>query len=418
MIVCKVQFRGRIRGCAAAATSSALLLAVQLLWLLFTAASAHGQTFTVLHTFTGKGDGKWPYAGVMRDASSNLYGTTTGGGSFDFGTVFKINAQGKETILHSFWGGDGVWPEAGLVRDHAGNFYGTTWNGGKREQGGCLHGCGAVFKLDSTGKETVLYAFTAGTDGGEPQAGLVADQHGYLYGTAVEGGDLQCDYGWGCGVVFRVDQQGKESVLYAFASTSDGWLVNGDLIRDSAGNLYGVTNAGGTYYDGTVFKVDSAGKETVLYNFPGGASGMYPVGPLVRDPQGNLYGVASTGGDKSCFCGVVFKLDTSGNETPLYAFKGNPDGVYPYAGLIRDDLGNLYGTTSQGGTGGGTVYKVDMNGNETVLYSFTGAGDGGYPISVLARDSSGNLYGTAYTGGDSSCGYRGRGCGVVFKLTP
>ncbi len=397
-----------------------------------TGVSAWAQTLTVLHTFTRGGDGRYPTAGVLRDANGNLYGTTSVGGSLPFGSVFRVDTTGKETILHNFWGGDGLGPSGQLIRDEAGTFYSTTTEGGTPEGGGCDHGCGTVFKLDGAGKVTVLYAFTGGTDGANPYTDVVRDEKGTLYGTAGNGGDLNCSFegNTGCGVVFKVDKNGKETVLHAFSGTPDGESPSGGLIRDPAGNLYGVTLFGGTYDLGSVFKIDKAGKYAVLFSFDDWSDGIVPQGDLVLDAAGNLYGTTVEGGDLSCGydgegCGVVFKLDPTGNETVLYAFKGGADGSYPTGALTPDNGGSFYGATDQGGStacsgnGCGTIFKLDAKGNETVLYSFTGTTDGEAPNGNLVMDVSGDLYGTTYQGGDSSCGYGGTsGCGVVFELTP
>jgi uncharacterized repeat protein (TIGR03803 family) len=201
----------------------ASLLAAFLLGLSLASGSVQAQTFTVLHQFHRGADGKFPYDALFRDSAGNLYGSTGGGGSFGYGTVFEITAQGKERVLDSFWGGDGLNLWGDLVRDSAGNLYGTAVDGGTIEKGQCVHGCGTVFKLDSTEKLTVLHAFTGGTDGGQPQAGLLRDSAGNLYGTTTIGGDLTCGYGSGCGVVFKIDQHGKETVLHAFSGSADGW---------------------------------------------------------------------------------------------------------------------------------------------------------------------------------------------------
>jgi uncharacterized repeat protein (TIGR03803 family) len=387
---------------------------------------AQAQTFTVLYTFAGKGDGKYPEARLLPNKADGFYSTTFNGGSFDYGTIFGISAQGKEAVLHSFWGGDGSGPWAALIQDSAGNFYGTTDDGGTLEGGACVHGCGTVFKLDPAGKLTVLHAFTGGTDGGQPEASLVQDDVGNLYGTTTVGGDLSCGYGMGCGVVFKVETNGNETVLHAFSGTPDGWRPT-ELVSDGKGNFYGTTWFGGTFDYGTLFKLDATGTETVLYSFDGIAGGEYPNGPLVSDAQGNVYGTTNGGGDSSCYlCGVVFRLDTAGNETVLHTFTGAPnDGAFPYAGLIRDRSGNLYGTTWAGGSTGclglgcGTVFRVDMNGNETILHGFTGGSDGGVPRERLVMDRSGSLFGTAPEGGDPSCGGGvDSGCGVVFKIAP
>jgi uncharacterized repeat protein (TIGR03803 family) len=208
--------------------------------------SARAQTFTLLYSFTGKSDGGIPQGGLVRDPAGNLYGTTSQGGllrdcaASGIGVVFKVDKSGKETVLHNFKGSDGALPLGSLIRDGEGNLYGATFAGGV---GNCFmgKGCGVVFKLDKTGKETVLYAFTGGSDGGEPQRGgaLIRDKAGNLYGTTVQGG-VNCDnQSFGCGVVFKLDKTGKETVLYTFTGGSDGAEPLGGLTRDQAGNLYG-----------------------------------------------------------------------------------------------------------------------------------------------------------------------------------
>jgi|HubBroStandDraft_5_1064220.scaffolds.fasta_scaffold02498_4 uncharacterized repeat protein (TIGR03803 family) len=389
---------------------------------------AQAQTFAVLYTFAGKGDGRYPEARLLAGKAGGLFSTTSNGGSFDYGTIFTIDSHGTETVLHSFWSGDGSESLAGLIEDGAGNFYGTTYDGGTPEGGECVHGCGSVFKLDPAGKLTVLHAFTGGTDGGQPEAALIQDDVGNLYGTTTVGGDLSCGYGGlGCGVVFKVDTYGNETVLHAFSGQPDGSRPSGELLPDGKGNFYGTTWFGGASDYGTVFKLDSTDTETVLFSFDGNPGGEYPNGPLVADAQGNVYGTTNGGGDSSCYlCGVIFRIDSSGNETVLHTLTGAPnDGAFPYAGLIRDTSGNLYGTTWAGGSAGclglgcGTVFEVDVNGNETVLHGFSGGTDGGAPRERLIIDRSGNLYGTAPEGGNPSCGGGvDSGCGVVFKIVP
>ena len=248
-------------------------------------------------------------------------------------------------------------------------------------------------------------------------SGLVRDRDGNLYGTTIAGGNLSDCGGAGCGVVFKVDPNGHETVLYSFTGP-DGANPYGNLLRDGAGNLYGTTNTGGASNAGVVFKVDATGHETVLYSFTGGADGANPFAGVIRDGAGNLYGTASGGGTSGN--GVVFKVDPSGHETVLHNFAGGTDGNLPYAPLIADQRGNLYGTTFFGGTGFfGVVFKIDPSGRETVLYNFTGFADGGTPSAGLLRDNQGNLYGTTNSGGDLNdqpC-IGNYGCGVVFKLS-
>ena len=354
---------------------------------------------TVLYNFTGGADGGSPYAAVICNSEDSIYGTTSVGGADGAGVVFRVDGAGHETVLYSFTGGaDGGYPDAGLIQDWAGNFYGTT-------NGGGVAGAGVVFKLDRKGHETVLYSFTGGNDGAYPSAGVVLDWAGNLYGMTCCGGAADA------GVVFKLDTKGHETVLYNFTGGNDGGYPFGleqGVILDWAGNLYGTTSYGGVAGAGVVFKVDTKGHETVLYNFTGGAEGGYPFAGLVLDWAGNLYGTTNSGGAASA--GVVFKVDTKGHETVLYSFTGGADGGYPGAGVIQDWEGNLYGTTGNGGHGdAGVVFKLDSKGKESVLYSFPGMSDGTKPWAGVVQDSAGNLYGTTSYGGSA-------GAGVVFKL--
>jgi uncharacterized repeat protein (TIGR03803 family) len=259
--------------------------------------------------------------------------------------------------LHSFTGrsGDGEYPEAGLVLDEAGNLYGTALYAGLAGCGNGL-GCGTVFKVSPTGTATQLHTFTGHTDGGWPLATLVRDQAGNLYGTASGGGDSNCYQGYGCGTIFRLDPAGHYKVLYTFTGApSDGADPEAGMILDAAGNLYGTTQRGGSADFGTVFKLDPTGKETVLHSFLGAPTdGRYPAfATLIRDAAGNLYGVTPDGGNNctqtQVSCGMAFMLDPTGTETVLYNFTGAGDGADPFGGLVRDAAGNLYGATAYGG---------------------------------------------------------------------
>jgi uncharacterized repeat protein (TIGR03803 family) len=367
-----------------------LVLAVALGLVSF-AQEAQGQTF---YSFTGGADGANPTGAVIRDAAGNLYGTTLGGGPTNMGTVFKLDRLGNETVLLGFSvsGVNGASPVDGVIRDASGNLYGTTAGGGDRT---CA--CGTVFMLDANGKETVLHRFTGGSDGKTPSGGLIRDASGNLYGTTRFGGDPTC-HTVGCGTVFKVDATGKESVLHSFTSGADGELPVAAVVRDRAGNLFGTTLDGGSSGSGTIFKVDSAGKETVLHSFTSSPDGSQPGGGLI--PVGEeLYGTTEGGGNLCCD-GTVYKLDKTGKVTVVYSFTGGTNAASPFAGLIHDAAGNLYGITTIRGTFNfGTVFKVDSAGNETVLHSFTGGSDGANPLGTLVRDAAGNLYGTAIHGG-------------------
>jgi len=338
----------------------------------------------------------------------------------------------NEKVLHSFsifyTGGDRS--SAGLISDAAGNLYGTTVFGGTYS---CS--CGTVFELTPDGSggwtETVLYSFN-GTDGGYPQAGLIFDARGNLYGTTYGDGY----YGPGTAFELSPNQDGgwTETVLHTFGNGTDGAAPYAGLIFDAAGNLYGTTTAGGTYnsclysanYCGTVFEltptVGGGWTEQVLHSF-NGTDGAVPYAGLVFDAAGNLYGTTDVGGTDDA--GTVFELTPAAGggwtETVLYSFCAQPnctDGGNPSASLILDAAGNLYGTTDYGGTycpqGCGTVFELTPAGRETVLYSFCAqpnCTDGAYPSASLIFDAAGNLYGTTRGGG--TYGY-----GTVFELTP
>jgi uncharacterized repeat protein (TIGR03803 family) len=386
---------------------SSVLRSMVLLCAMLTTGSLFAQTFLTLHSFGGTADGQNPQGGLVRDSAGNLYGTTVKGG-LDSGTVFKIDTSNNESVLYSFTGGsDGSSPLAGLIRDAAGNLYGTTVAGGSRGQG-------TVFKIDTSNHESVLYSFTGGADGGLPQAGLIMDAAGNLYGTASQGGSGCAPLG--CGTVFKIDTSNHESVLHAFTAGNDGGNPEAGLILDAAGNLYGTTFGGGSGGQGIVFKIDITNHETVLYSFTGGNDGGGPAAGLIRDAAGNLYGTTAGGGSSGQ--GAVFKIDTTNHETVLYSFTGGSDGGSPLARLVRDVAGNLYGTTSQGGigcapVGCGTIFKIDPSNHETTIYSFTGGSDGASSMAGLLMDATGNLYGTAYQGG-GIC--NAPGCGTVFEF--
>jgi len=391
----------------------------------------------VLYSFCSQAncsDGSHSQASLLMDGSGNLYGTTVEGGanvneahcSLGCGTVFKLAPDGTETVLYSFCSQagctDGSYPAAGLIEDASGNFYGTTEFGGT---GPCTNnsGCGTVFEIAADGTESTLYTFCSAancTDGANPVGGLVMDGAGNLYGTTELGGTGTACHP-GCGTIFEISG-GTESVLYSFCSEADcadGEQPEAGLIFDGSGNLYGTTTGGGisTTCCGTVFEYTSGGTENVLHAFSATDEGVYPTASLTMDTSGNLYGTTSDG-TVTGVVGAAFELAPDGTETVLHTFTGGSDGGAPLAGVILDSSGNLYGTTSLGGTTGcrkhtgcGTVFKVTPDGTETVLYPFKSQKHGVYPYSGVIADSSGNLYGTAFFGGLVKYG-----SGVVYKI--
>jgi uncharacterized repeat protein (TIGR03803 family) len=362
------------------------------------------------------GDGSGP-TGLIQGSDGNFYGTTANGGRYGQGTFFKVTAAGAETVLYSFVGGagDGSNPE-GVVQGSDGNFYGATSGGGN---GQCQLGCGTAFKITPDGAETVLYFFTGMTDGGSPN-GLIQGTDGNFYGSAAFGGVVSSACGQsGCGVVFRLTPAGEETVLYSFTGGPSDGAVAASLIQGSDGNFYGVTAYGGSANVGTVFKVTAAGTETVLHAFAGGGSdGAAPQTPLLQGQDGNFYGTTPLGGASSA--GTLFRVTPAGAEAILHAFAGGTsDGAQPYTGVIQGTDGNLYGTTSAGGSGNcpggcGTVFKSTIAGAESLLYSFGPSPAGGpqppQPSSLI-EGSDGNFYGTTTNGGQF-------GLGSFFKVTP
>ena len=392
---------------------------------------------SVIHTFIGGAEGTSPYDGVISDAAGNLYGTTWAGGDLTgfsagegYGTVFMVDASGNLLTLHTFAGPptDGAGPSGPLTRDAAGNLYGTTSSGGN---GADPAGYGTVFKLDAAGNETVLHHFTGGEGGFEPAGGVLRDSNGNLYGVTASGG-LPCPNPDGCGTVFRLEPDGTFTTLHRFAADgAEGTRPSSGLIADAAGNLYGVTSGwpfGGNGRDngrGIVFRIDSAGVFTMLYDFATDSVAAHPMGPLMRDDAGNLYGVTATGGDEDG--GTIFKLDPEGEISILHEFgrtdptgwwivSDDPGGTFPLAGLVGDPAGIVYGTTRSGGNPHrGIVYRFDLQSRVLdVLLTFTNE-QGGSVEAPLLRDSTGVLYGTTPGGGDLACNPPG-GCGTVFRL--
>jgi uncharacterized repeat protein (TIGR03803 family) len=383
------------------------------------AAAMQAQTETTLYSFACNGacvgnesnpgpNGAFPATGVTLDSSGNLYGTAPGGNTqngFYFGVVYKVDTSGNETVLYAFCSADlceGT-VSSGVIFDTAGYLYLTTSTG--------PGGAGILYRLNQSGDVVHLYQFIGQADGADPTGGLIVDPAGNLYGTAAYGGAAAGTAGFG--VVFKVDPRGNETVLYTFTGGADGCVPLGGVVMDSAGNLYGTTEYGGvaagTAGFGVVFKLDTSGKETVLHSFTGGVDGGIPLAGVVLDSSGNLYGTTYQGGAANQ--GGVFQVDTAGNETVLHSFNSAVgDGGNPMAGVILDAEGNLYGTTLFGGTSGrGGVFAIDPAGNEVVLYGFSDGYDGAYPKAGVTLSPAGQLYGTTNLAGQ----FQG---GVVFRI--
>jgi uncharacterized repeat protein (TIGR03803 family) len=324
-------------------------------------------------------------------------------------------ARGFRALYQFAGGNDGNGSVDKLLLDNAGNLYGVTTPNDSV--------LGTVFMLSPGGTETVLHGFQLQAGQASiPTGGVIMDAQGNLYGEAINGGLFLCPeinpLDPDCGGVYKLATDGTLTTIYNFQGGSDGGGPLGGLLIDGAGNLYGTTKFGGSGNFcsggcGTVFKIAPDGTKTVLYNFAGQSDGARPTGSLIADAQNNLYGTTPLGGHDH---GTVFRLAPDGTETQLYAFNGT-DGDQPSGGLAMDKAGNLYGTTPTGGNLGGSygeVYKLATDGTLTVLHAFTNAGgDGFYPAGGVAIDKRGNVYGTTAQGGE---GCRSYGCGTAFKI--
>jgi uncharacterized repeat protein (TIGR03803 family) len=387
---------------------AATFVAIFAVLLLVAPLPVHAQTYTVFTPPipTPNGD-------LITDVAGNLYGTsdTQGGGG-----VFKLDPSGVGTVLHELGCDDtdnGCESIAGLFRDSEGNLYGTTTAGGNT--------AGTIFKLDVNNTLTILHEFEGGNEGGGADSRLVSI-NGELYGTTEFGGTSGCEENAGCGMIFKITKEGVFTTMYRFTGGADGATPQG-LIRDGEGNLYGATTS-------TVFKFDTAGVFSVLHTF--GASpgdGSDPVGRLtLNTANGALIGATRLGG--TC-CGVVYRLDASGNETILHNFAGGKEGKNPTAGLLDVD-GVFYGTTvyggdlgcnvNGGGVGCGVLYQIGKTGKYTILHRFLGGnvGDGAYPLyGGLTLGVDGSIYGATRKGGAGGTESSDiHGGGVIFKYTP
>ncbi len=354
------------------------------------------QPLTTLHSFNG-GDGRSPEATLVQGSDGNFYGTTPLGGAHAKGTVFKIDSAGSLTTLHSFSGfpADGAVPVAGLVQGTDGNFYGTTTSGGAFYQG-------TVFRMTSSGAITVLHSFNSFfSEGAVPIAGLVQGSDSNFYGTTTLGGAHHK------GTVFKIDATGTFTTLHSFSgSPSDGANPVAALVQGSDGNFYGTTPSGGEHFQGVVFRISQGPADTVLHSFSGHpGEGAVPFAALAQGGDGNFYGTTALGG--AHFKGTVFKINVAGSLTTLHSFSGSPgEGANPIAGLVQGSDGNFYGTTALGGTHfRGTVFNIDATGSLTTLHSFAGSpGEGALPFAGLVQGSDGKFYGTTALGGAHGAG--------------
>ena len=363
----------------------------------------------IYYLYTDGGAG--PEAPVVLDRSGNLYGTASFGGVNGYGTVFELTPSGSgwtPTILYSFHGGsDGGNLYGPVILDKHGNVFGTTWMGGK-------FGAGTVFELKSVGgqwSEKVLHDFDSSSeDGAYPGSGLLFDADGNLYGTTELGGAAYH------GVVFELiptgDGQWTETTLYSFTGGDDGEYPTAGVALDNAGNIYGTTPSAGASGYGTVYELmpsEGGWTETSVHTFIGGDDGADPSGPVVLDASGNVYGTTLSGGG-ACGCGTVFELhaDKEWAESVIYGFKAKNDGAGPVGGVVLDKFGDIYGAASGGKLEIGTVFILThsilgwtIHPESLTVYNAA------YPRAGVTLDGIGNIYGTVFGEG---------GSGAVFLI--
>ena len=382
-----------------------------------TAATTH-----VIFSF-GEGEGEYADTDLETDSAGNIYGTTVLGGNFGGGTVFQLSPTTNgwvHTVLYSFTGGaDGGEPYKGVTLDREGNLYGTAVTGGS---GSCEGGCGVVYKLTNSGgiwTQRVIHAFTGGNDGSGPGARVTVDRSGDIYGMAPTGGAN------GLGTIYKIHQRPRGdptfSVIHTFTGGADGSTGSAGRMILRHGRLFGAATTGGTYGSGIIFELTptDVGEWDLrpVYSFRGQPDGSFPYGAILFDGSGNVYGTTYYGGTNGI--GAVYKLSTrptgEWGEEIIYSFQDGTDGNSPISNLVFDAAGNLYGTTSEGGAGSGVIFKLSPVGGgqwiESVVHSFQGPPDGSFAYNGMVVDRFGNFYGATVHGGMNDDG-------SVYKFTP
>jgi uncharacterized repeat protein (TIGR03803 family) len=360
--------------------------------------SALGTRFATLHSFSNGADGSRP-SGLALGADGSLYGTTSFGGAYHNGSIFKVDSAGVVTTAASFiFSTNGSLPSGGVTLGLDGNLYGVTQYGGINEAGN-------VFRLTPGGSLTSIYSFTGGADGNTPIAPLLRGADGAFYGSTQLGGYA------GAGNIFRITTNGVLTLLYSFNGTNDGGDPTNGLTQGVDGNFYGVTENGGASGVGCIFKLTTNGVFSTVYSFTGMMDGSFPNGPLAQGSDGALYGTTQHSTlSHFQFYGTVFKVTTNGSLTTLYILNSN-DGHYPAAGVIQGGDGNFYGAIQFGGTvnNNGTIFYITPGGSPTTLVNFDGADEGAHPVTPITQGADGNFYGTTSTGGPG-------GYGTVYRI--
>lgn len=350
---------------------------------------------TMLKHLNGLADGQNPYGELIKGPDGNFWGMTSSGGANGYGTIFKITLDGAYTVVKNFSiAADGANPRGHLVLAKDGNFYGLTYSGG-------ANGAGTIFKFTTGGSYTVIHSLNKTTEGSNSYSSLTEGKDGNLYGITQYGGTFDL------GTIFKVTTSGALTVLHHFNGSVDGGNSEGDLIEAADGNLYGMCYGGGASGGGTIFKISKSGTYTVLKSLSS-TTGANPYGNLFQDTDGTFYGMTRTGGTKSG--GTIFKMTTSGSVTVIHSFDNTTEGSVPNGSLIKGTDGNLYGMTSTGGPNRwGTAFKVTTAGALTVLAAFDGSSMGNVPMESLIKGKDSAYYGTTSAGGAYDYG-------TIFKI--
>jgi uncharacterized repeat protein (TIGR03803 family) len=384
-------------------------------------ATAAAVTTDVIFSFE-EDQGEYADTDLETDNAGNIYGTTVLGGDFGSGTVFQLSPTPNgwvHTVLYSFTGGaDGGEPYKGVTLDREGNLYGTAVTGGS---GNCEGGCGVAYKLTNSGgnwTQVVIHAFTGGDDGAGPGARLTVDRGGNIYGMAPTGGAN------GLGTIYKIGQAGGAwtfKVIHTFTGADDGATGSAGRMVLRRARLYGAATTGGAHGSGVIFELTprSVGEWDfrTIYAFKGQPDGSFPYGALLFAGSGKIYGTTYYGGTNGI--GAVYELSPrrngEWNENVIYSFQEESDGNSPISNLVFDPVGNLYGTTSEGGLGSGTIFKLSPIGGgqwtETVVHSFQGPPDGAFAYNGMVVDRFGNFYGATVHGGKNDDG-------CIYKFTP
>lgn len=384
-------------------------------------AAGAGGNLNVIYSFAGDEDGEYADTDLEVDRAGNIYGSTVLGGDFGGGTVFQLThtpGGWMHSVLYSFTGGaDGGEPYKGVTLDRHGNLYGTAVTGGS---GSCEGGCGVVYKLTNSGgtwAQSVIHAFTGGDDGSGPGARVTLDRNGDVYGMAPTGGAN------GLGTIYKIHPHRGEwifQVIHTFTGGPDGSSGSAGRMMLSHGRLYGAATTGGQYGSGVIFELTPTPVGEwdfrVLYPFHGQPDGSFPYGALARAASGRFYGTTYYGGDNGI--GAVYELTPrfvgEWDERVLYSFQKGTDGNSPISNVVFDAIGNLYGTTSEGGSGSGTMFKLTPAGGqwiESIVHPFEGPPDGAFPYNGMVPNHDGHFYGATVHGGDNDDG-------AIYEFVP